>query len=105
MPIPTQSIAAAITAYAKATRTGIVDKGGRDEPRVQPFADLLKSAALQAKAKGIQGEVKSMEAVDDRADLTEVITAVAEAELTLQTAVAIRDKVIEAYQEIIRMPI
>jgi flagellar hook-basal body complex protein FliE len=34
-----------------------------------------------------------------------VVTAVAEADLTLQTVVAVRDRVIEAYQNIMRMPI
>jgi flagellar hook-basal body complex protein FliE len=32
------------------------------------------------------------------------VTAVAEAELTLQTVVSMRDKVIDAYKEILRMP-
>ena len=40
----------------------------------------------------------------DRADIGQVVTAVAEAEVTIQTIVAIRDKVIEAYKDIIRMP-
>jgi len=31
--------------------------------------------------------------------------AVSEAELTLNTVVAVRDKVLEAYREILRMPI
>lgn len=39
------------------------------------------------------------------ADLTDVVTAVGKAELTLQTVVAVRDKVIQAYQEVLRMPI
>ena len=37
--------------------------------------------------------------------MNKVVTAVAEAELTLQTVVTIRDKVIEAYRDIMRMPI
>ena len=39
-----------------------------------------------------------------KADLSSVVTAVAEAELTLQTVVAVRDKVIESYKQILRMP-
>jgi flagellar hook-basal body complex protein FliE len=34
-----------------------------------------------------------------------VVTAVAEAELTLQTVIAVRDKALDAYHDIIRMPI
>jgi flagellar hook-basal body complex protein FliE len=37
--------------------------------------------------------------------LVDVVTAVAEAETTLQTVVAVRDKVIAAYQDIMKMPI
>ena len=39
------------------------------------------------------------------AALTDVVTALSQAELTLQTATAVRDRVIQAYQDIIRMPI
>ncbi len=46
-------------------------------------------------AKGIAGT----------ADLREVVTAVTNAEVTLQTALAIRDRVIQAYKDVISMPI
>ena len=45
------------------------------------------------------------EAIASGGDLTQVGTAVSRAELALQTTVAIRDRVVQAYQEIIRMPI
>jgi len=35
----------------------------------------------------------------------ELVQTIAEAELALETVVAIRDKVVEAYQEILRMPV
>jgi flagellar hook-basal body complex protein FliE len=34
-----------------------------------------------------------------------VVTALASAEIALQSAVSIRDKVVESYQEILRMPV
>jgi flagellar hook-basal body complex protein FliE len=37
--------------------------------------------------------------------MSNVVTAVAEAEAALQTVVAVRDRVIEAYKDIMRMPI
>ena len=39
------------------------------------------------------------------ADLGQVVTAVASAELSLQTVVAVRDKVLEAYNEVLKMPV
>jgi flagellar hook-basal body complex protein FliE len=38
-------------------------------------------------------------------NLTDVVTALARAELTLQTVTAVRDRVVQAYQDIIKMPI
>jgi flagellar hook-basal body complex protein FliE len=46
-----------------------------------------------------------MKGMAKEAELTDVVTAVSNAELTLQTVVTIRDRVIQAYQDIIRMPI
>ena len=40
-----------------------------------------------------------------QADLVNVVTAIASAEASLETVVAVRDQVIAAYQEIMRMPI
>ena len=47
----------------------------------------------------------SAQAAIGKADLTDVVTAVTNAEMTLQTVTAVRDKVVSAYQEILRMPI
>jgi flagellar hook-basal body complex protein FliE len=46
-----------------------------------------------------------MKAISGGGNLTEVVTAVARAELALQSTVAIRDRVVQAYQDIMRMPI
>jgi flagellar hook-basal body complex protein FliE len=40
-----------------------------------------------------------------KANMIDVATAVAESETAIQTMVAVRDKVIAAYEEILRMPI
>jgi flagellar hook-basal body complex protein FliE len=69
------------------------------------FADLVKSAIQEAARIGKTAEQASVAAVNDRADIGKVVTAVAEAELTLQTVITVRDRVIEAYREIMRMPI
>ena len=68
------------------------------------FADLVKSAIDEAVRIGERSEKLTIQGINERADVTQVVTAVAEAELTLQTVVTVRDKVIEAYKEIIRMP-
>ena len=106
MPDPISNVASAVSAYARtvqnATKPGLV---ARDTGQEGPFADLVKGAIREAVAIGKESERQSLAAVKDQADLSEVVTAVAEAELTLQTVVTVRDKVIEAYKEIIKMPI
>ena len=51
------------------------------------------------------GEKAALSAAVGKPDLTQVVTAVSNAEVTLQAAVAVRDKVIQAYLDVIRMPI
>ena len=74
--------------------------GGR-----QSFADMVRGALDDAVAGGRESEKASVAAVEQGADLNHVVTAVAEAELTLQTVVAVRERIIEAYKDILRMPI
>jgi flagellar hook-basal body complex protein FliE len=51
------------------------------------------------------GEQASIQGLEGKLDAQSVVEAVAAAELTLQTVTAVRDRVVEAYQELIRMPI
>lgn len=69
------------------------------------FADLLKTNVQQSVETMKAGESMSAQAVTGKADLTDVVQAITSAELTLQTVVAVRDRMISAYQEIMRMPI
>lgn len=93
--------ATAVNAYANATRMaqGAAPKGGAD------FGELLKKAAGDFVGTLDKGEQTSMQAVTGKADLTAVTEAVTNAETALQTVVAVRDRVIAAYQDIIKMPI
>jgi flagellar hook-basal body complex protein FliE len=76
----------------------------RDSSSDDTFAGLVKSAVHGAINAGETGEKLSLAAVNDGADLNQVVTAVAEAEVALNTVVAVRDKIIDAYKDIIRMP-
>ena len=75
-------------------------------PRPWPPPPTSAAQALASAANiGRQSETVSIQAVANQADLNEIVTAVNNAEMTLQTVIAVRDKVIQAYQEIMRMPI
>ena len=52
-----------------------------------------------------RGEQASMAYMTGTADPHSVVEALAAAELAVETAVTVRDKVVEAYQELIRMPV
>lgn len=69
------------------------------------FATMLKDVAQDAIGAGKEAEELSKAALAGKASLRDVVTAVNNAELTLETVVSIRDKVINAYNDIIKMPI
>lgn len=71
----------------------------------QSFTDLVKDNLSQAVQAGKESEKMSLLALQGKADLREVVNAVANAETALQTVVAVRDKVLTAYQEILKMSI
>lgn len=77
----------------------------RDEVRDGDFADALRTATASAVEALRGGEAQTLEAAAGKADINEVVIAVSQAEIALQTVVAVRDRVIQAYQEILRMPI
>lgn len=98
------TIANAAAAYANAGRIGGSGLAPRDGST--GFADLLKQAAGDAVDALKTGEAASMQAVTTgKADLTKVTAAVNNAEIALQAVIAVRDKVIAAYQAISQMPI
>jgi flagellar hook-basal body complex protein FliE len=69
------------------------------------FGAALGQALQSVIGAGAEADRQSMQAIQGGANFTEVATAVSRAELALQSAVAIRDKVVQAYQDIMRMPI
>ena len=69
------------------------------------FASALGEALQAVTETGRAADAGIMAQTAGKAEMVDVVTAVAEAELTVQTIVAVRDRVISAYQEILRMPI
>ncbi len=69
------------------------------------FTDTLANVSLEAVDKLKQGEAIAISGVDGQASVQQVVEAVMAAESSLRTAIAIRDKVVSAYQEISRMTI
>lgn len=107
-----QNPAAAIQAYSRAPQAGnnVMPGMGGDPNRPGragevSFADVLEESARASIDTMKGGEKASAKAIAGEADLNDVVNAVTAAELTLQTVVAVRDRMISAYQEIMRMPV
>jgi len=96
----------AVTPSSVADAYGRVERG--DAPggaNADAFAATLRRAVENAVQTGHQAESQAVQAINGNRNLTEVVTALAQAELTLQTTASVRDRVVQAYQDIIRMPI
>lgn len=69
------------------------------------FAGMVRDAVGSVEASVKNAESLTTSAATGQAELVDVVTAVAAAEVQLETVIAVRDQVIRAYQEIMRMPI
>ncbi len=102
MAVDPLSAARAYQQAAQALQNG----GGRTQGADQAdFGGLVQEAIRQAGQSAAIAEQQSLAVAAGRGDIVDVVTAIAAAETQLQTVMAVRDQVIQAYQEILRMPI
>ncbi len=71
----------------------------------QSFSDMMKGAVKESIDTVRSGEQMSAAAVTGKANITDVVQAVTDAKLTLETVTAVRDNMIDAYNRIMQMPI
>jgi flagellar hook-basal body complex protein FliE len=98
----------AAKAYMQTAQTlsGSAGGGNSLEGMTGPgFGQLLNSAVGSISQAGSAAEGAITNAAMGRGDLVDVVTAVAAAEATMETVISVRDEVIKAYQDIMRMPI
>ena len=69
------------------------------------FGNFLQSALRDGIGQMKQGEAMAARQVAGQANIVDVVNAVNQAEITLNTVVAVRDKVVQAYQSVMNMPI
>ena len=97
----------AAKAYANVQKAASLGAGG-DTAAVSGglgFGDILKSAMTDVVQSSRTAESQMVAQVQGKAELVDVATALSAAETSLETVMAVRDQVISAYQEIMRMPI
>ena len=89
---------AAADAYARVDRGEVGQSAG-------DFGATLQRALQDGVDTFHAADAKATQALTGGGSLTDVVTALSRAELTLQTATTIRDRVVQAYQDIMKMPI
>lgn len=100
----------ATNAYAALGRLsqGMGGQGAMPAPTGQNsgnFANMVEDAVKSVAETGATADARTESMVQGKTDLVDVVTAVAESELALETLVSVRDRMISAYEEILRMPI
>jgi flagellar hook-basal body complex protein FliE len=105
--MPTPTIAA--NAYAALARMGEKAANlGRDAetPGSGPnFSAVLKDVMTAVTDVGRKSDAQAQAVAMGKANMIDVVTAVSESETAVQALVSVRDKVIAAYEDILKMPI
>ena len=96
----------AANAYAKLAR--ILDTGGAGkgpEAAGPSFSSVLKDAVGSVIDAGRKSDAQTVAMASGKANVMDVVTAVAETDVAVSTLVSVRDKVISAYEDIMKMAI
>jgi flagellar hook-basal body complex protein FliE len=96
----------AANAYANLAR--ILDSGGAGkggENNGPSFSALLKDAIGSVAETGRKSDAQMVGMAQGKANVMDVVTAVADTDVAVSTLVSVRDRVIAAYQDIMKMPI
>ena len=72
---------------------------------IHDFGKMVGEVIGDVTDSGRAADAASKAAVAGKGDIVDVVTAISETEMALETLVSVRDKVISAYEEIMRMPI
>ena len=97
----------AANAYANIAR---LTSGAAAAPSTAPagatdFGAMLKDAMSAVESMGHKSDTQSRALATGKANMIDVVTAVSETEVAIDAVVAVRDRVIAAYQDIMKMPI
>ena len=98
----------AANAYAALSRimeSGGAEKGSQAATGGQSFSALLKDAVGSVLDSGKKSDAQAMAMTSGKANVMDVVTAVAETDVAVSTLVSVRDRVIQSYEDIMKMPI
>jgi flagellar hook-basal body complex protein FliE len=97
----------AANAYASLGR--MLESGGAGgkapETGGPSFGAVLKDAIGSVMEAGRKSDAQTLAMASGKANVMDVVTAVAETDVAVSTLVSVRDRVIQAYEDIMKMPI
>lgn len=105
---------AAASAYANVARLSpdaglatprLPGLGGGAASSETSFSSVLKEAIGAVNEMGRKSDAQTRAAANGKANMVDVVTAVSETEVAIDAVVAVRDRVIQAYEDIMKMPI
>jgi flagellar hook-basal body complex protein FliE len=106
MPAPAIAANAYAAAAQKYGSAAVAQKPvGQAPGETSSFENLLSQAMGALAETGRTADQAAAKATTGKTDMIDVVTAVAESETAMQTLVSVRDRVIAAYEDIMRMPI
>jgi flagellar hook-basal body complex protein FliE len=105
--VPLIAAKAYATAQAQASSlAGAASMGGVGQtPDPHAFSEILKNAMTDTVQSSKAAEQAMINQVQGKADLVDTVTAISSAQSNLDTVMAIRDQVINAYQDVLKTPI
>jgi flagellar hook-basal body complex protein FliE len=104
-PLTAASAYANVARLATEPAAGLASLPAGEAKTEGGFASVLKDAIGSITEMGRKSDVQARELANGKANMVGVVTAVAETEVAIDAVVAVRDKVIAAYEEIMKMPI
>ena len=97
----------AANAYAALSR--MMESGGAEKGAGTgggpSFSALLKDAVGSVMEAGKKSDAQTVAMTSGKANVMDVVTAVAETDVAVSTLVSVRDRVIQSYEDIMKMPI
>src|SRR5437879_12496439 len=105
MPTPAATAANAYASLARlADPSAGLAKSAGGEGGGENFGALLKDALGAVTAAGRKSDVQAQAMATGKANIVDVVTAVSETEVAVETLISVRDRVIQAYEDIMKMP-
>lgn len=104
-PLTAASAYANIARLATDPKRALAGAPGAGGDAATGFAAMLKDAIGSVVEAGRKSDMQTRAMANGKSNMVDVVTAVAQTEVAVDAMVAVRDKVIAAYDEIMKMPI